>query len=156
MANTNWVTNRGAKSYGTTAVHSATNFFMGLLWADSGTVPAAIDTLAEVADLNTVTELLAATGVIEVVGGSYARQGLTSVALTEDDTNDRANLDSANATFSAVPASGSKQVYGAFLSRGTGVNGDDLVQVAIFASTLTPNGSDITVTVADFCRFVPV
>lgn len=151
MANTLWLTNLGKKSLLTTAVHGATDFYMGLLCAASGTVPAAIDTEAEIQDSDTVTNLLAFTGVVEATGGSYARQNMTSLTVTEDDTNNRANIDSANVTFSAVPGT-NNPVYGGFISRGTGVNGDTFVALFIFSSAVTPNGSDITVTVADWLR----
>jgi len=151
MANTLWLTNLGKKSLLTTATHGATDFYMGLLCASGGTVPAAIDTEAEIQDSDTITQLLAFSGVVEATGGSYARQNLTSSTVTEDDTNNRANLDFANATFTAVPGT-NNPCYGAFISRGTGVNGDTFIALAIFTTAVTPNGSDITVTISDWLR----
>jgi hypothetical protein len=124
---------------------------MGLLCAAGGTVPVAIDTEAEIQDSDTITQLLAFGGVVEATGGSYARQNLTSSTVTEDDTNNRANLDFADAVFTAVPGT-NNPCYGGFISRGTGVNGDTFVALFIFTAALTPNGSNITVTIADWLR----
>lgn len=154
MALGHFWTNRGKHRLATTNFHGATDLYMGLLQGAGG-APAGIDTAAEVADLNTVTELLAVASVDEAAGGSYARQNLASVTATEDDTNDRVNLDAANATFSAVAAGA--EIYGGFISQGTGVDGDHLVSVFILKDSgsgtgITPNGSDITATISDFAR----
>lgn len=53
-------------------------------------------------DLNTVADLLAVAGVAEVVGGAYARQNLAAITVTEDDANDRANVDAGDVAFGAV------------------------------------------------------
>lgn len=154
MALGHWFTNRGKKSVLTTAVHGSTNFYMGLLQGAGG-APAGIDTEAEIQDLNTFTELDAVTSVAEAAGGSYGRQNLTSVTVTEDDTNNRANIDAGNATFPAVAAGA--EIYGGFILRGTGVDGDDLITVFILKDSgsgtgITPNGSDIVATIADWAR----
>lgn len=151
MANTLWLTNLAKANLLTTALHSASNFYMGLLCASGGTVPAAIDTEAEIQDSDTITNLLGFSGVVEATGGSYARVNLTSSTVTEDDTNNRANCDFANATFSAVPGS-NNPTYGGFISRGSGVNGDSFIALFIFSAAVTPNGSDITVTITDWMR----
>lgn len=154
MALGHFFTNRGKTRVASTAFNGATDLYMGLLQLAGG-APVGIDTQAEINDLNTVTELLAVTNVDEATGGSYARQNLTSVTVTEDDTNDRANLDAANATFTAVAAGA--EIYGGFISQGSGVDGDHLISVFILRDTssgtgITPNGSDITATISDFAR----
>lgn len=151
MANTLWITNLAKANLLTTALHSASNFYMGLTCASGGTVPAAADTEAEMQDLDTITAFLALSGVVEATGGSYARQNLSSSTVTEDDTNNRANCDFANATFSAVPGS-NNPAWGGFISRGTGVNGDTFIAEFVFNTAVTPNGSDITVTITDWLR----
>jgi hypothetical protein len=151
MANTLWLTNLAKANLLTTALHSAANFYMGLLCAAGGTVPTAIDTEAEIQDSDTITQLLAFGSVVEATGGSYVRQNLSSSTVTEDDTNNRANCDFANATFTAVPGTNNPS-YGGFISRGTGVNGDTFVALFIFTTAVTPNGSDITVTITDWLR----
>jgi hypothetical protein len=148
-----WFTNRGKKNILTTALDGATNLRLGLLLGNgTAGAPAAIDTETEIQDLATVTALLAIANVDEP-GGSYTRQVLTSVTVTQDDTNNRANIDAANATFSAV--TGASEIYGYFISRGTGVDGDDLISVGILkdgstGTGITPNGSDITGTITDW------
>lgn len=154
MALGHFWTTKGLYKLATTNFNGATNLYMGLLQGAGG-APAGIDTAAEVANLDTVTGLLAVASVDEATGGSYARQNLTSVTATEDDTNDRVNLDAANATFTAVAAGA--EIYGGFISQGTGVDGDDLISVFILrdsgsGSGVTPNGSDITATISDFAR----
>lgn len=154
MALGHFFTNRGKYVVAHYDMNGRTDLYMGLLQGAGG-APAGIDTQGEVNDLNTVTELLAVTSVDEATGGSYARQQLTSVTATEDDTNDRVNMDAANVTFSAVAAGA--EIYGGFISRGTGVDGDDLVSVFILKDSgsgtgITPNGSDITATISDFAR----
>lgn len=154
MANTHWITNKGKEDLAKNGVQGATDLWGHLLWADSGTIPAAIDTEAEIQDVDDMATFLAMTGVIQVTGGSYAAQNLASVAAVVDDTNNRANIDAANLTFSAVAASGTKQVYGMAIARGDGDGGSDNIfwSLAIFSATVTPNGSDITVTISDFAR----
>lgn len=135
------------------------------LWDDAGasavklgllagaSVPAAIDTQAEINDLNTVAELLALTGVDEPVGGWYARASLTRTAAAEDDTNDRVNLDAANVTFTAATAG--ENIYGAFWYDATTDTNDTtrlLCGVITFASVIPTNGSDLTVTINDLVR----
>lgn len=154
MALGHWPTNVGKQSALTTAVHSSTNFYMGLLQGAGG-APAGIDTQAEVDVLTTVTGLLAVASVVEATGGSYARQNMASIAVTADQGNHRANVDAANAVFTAVAAGA--EIYGYFISRGTGVNGDILWSVGILRDSgsgagITPNGSDITATINDFAR----
>jgi hypothetical protein len=146
-----WTT-KGLYKLATTNFNGATNLYMGLLQGAGG-APLAVDTAAEIANLDTVTNLLASA--TEAAGGSYARQLLTGVTATEDDTNDRVNLDAANAVFPAVAAGA--EIYGGFISQGTGVNGDDLISVFILKDSgsgtgITPNGSDITATITDFAR----
>src|SRR5690349_601601 len=113
-----WLTNRGKllllqglwDDAGSTAVKA------GLLVGSS--VPAAIDTEAEIQDLNTVGELLALTGVDEPSSSWYTGQGssgrlnLTRTNAAEDDTNNRVNLDAANLTWTA--AATGDTLYGGF------------------------------------------
>jgi hypothetical protein len=156
MALGHFFSNRGKYVIAHYDIAGMTSLYMGLLkTATDVGAPAALDTQAEVEPLDTVTGLLALTGVTEASGGSYARVNLTSVTATEDDGNSRVNLDSANVTFTAVPAT--QFIWGGFISRGTGVNGDDLVSVFILkdsgsGTSVAANGSDITATITDFAR----
>ena len=135
----------------------ATVIRMGLL--SGAAVPAAIDTQAEINDLNTVSELLALTGVDEPAGGWYTGQGtagrlnLTRTNAAEDDTNDRVNLDASNLTWTAATAG--DNIYGAFWYDATTDTNDTtrlLMGVITFASVVPTNGSDLTLTITDLVR----
>lgn len=55
-------------------------------------------------DLNTVTDLLGVSGVTEMAGTGYTRKALTTEAVTEDDTNNRAVLDADDITWTGLDA----------------------------------------------------
>jgi hypothetical protein len=154
-----WLTNRGKL------------LLMQGLWDDAGasavklgllagaSVPAAIDTEAEVQDLNTVSELLALTGVDEPASAWYTGQGasgrmnLTRVAAAEDDTNNRVGLDASDVTYTAATAG--DNIYGAFWYDGTTDTNDTtrlLCGVILFSSVVPTNGSDLTLTISDLVR----
>jgi len=132
------------------------------LFATGGIVPGTTDlrlgllkTLAahtNVPDVNFITDMEAHADFAEVTVSGYSRQALTSEAATEDDTNDRANIDSDNATFASL-ATG-ETVVGAFLFVHTGSDATASV-IAIYDLTSTPtNGGDITIAITDFLRLV--
>lgn len=128
----------------------ATVIRMGLLKTTIGT---GADTAAEVADFNTVADLLAATGVVEAAFAGYVRKALTRTNATEDDTNDRANLDASDVVWTAAPTG--ETMVGAFYYDATTDTNDTtriLWGVAWFASGVPLNGSDFTLTIADLIR----
>lgn len=137
-------TNKAKYLYATGAiVPGTTDLRMGLL-----------KTLAahtNVADLNTVADMEAHADFAELTAGGYARQALTSEAASEDDTNDRANIDSDNVAFGAISAG--ETIVGAFIfdNAGGADSSRNLLSIHDLASTPT-NGGTITVTVADFHR----
>jgi hypothetical protein len=123
---------------------------IGLLKTAIGT---GADTAAEVADLNTVTDLLAATGVVEAAFAGYVRKSLTRTNASEDDTNDRVNMDASDLTWTAAPAG--ETIVG-FFSYDATIDTNDgtrlLISVGWFASGVPLNGSDFTLTIADLIR----
>lgn len=130
---------------------------VGLLAGAS--IPTAIDTEAEIQDLNTVGELLALTGVDEPSAGWYTgagtagRMNLSRTNAAEDDTNNRVNLDAADVTWSAATAGTS--LYGAFWYDASTDTNDTtrlLMGVILFAEVVPTNGSDITLTITDLVR----
>lgn len=128
----------------------ATALKIGLLVGTS--TPVAIDTEAEVQDLNTVGELLALTGVDEPTFGGYVRKDLSRTAGAEDDTNNRVNMDTANVTWTS--AAGPESIYGAFVYDGT-TDTNDTTRLFMSLILFTPvalNGSDLTLTVTDLYR----
>jgi hypothetical protein len=148
-----WLTNRGKLllMQGHWDDAGATVIRLGLL--AGAAIPAAIDTEAEVQDLNTVDDLLVLTGVDEPVAGWYTRKNLTRTNAAEDDTNNRVNLDAADVTWTAATAGTS--IYGAFWYDATTDTTDTtrlLMGVITFASVVPTNGSDLTLTIADLVR----
>lgn len=154
-----WLTNRGKLllMQGLWDDAGATAVRMGLL--EGAAIPAAMDTEAEVQDLNTVGELLALTGVDEPASGWYTGQGtagrlnLTRTNAAEDDTNNRVNLDAADLTWTAATAG--DDLYGAFWYDATTDTNDTtrlLCGVITFASVVPTNGSNITVAITDLIR----
>lgn len=153
MAAHHWLSNRGKLilMQGGWDDAGATIFRFGLL-AGAAT-PAAIDTEAEIQDLNTVDELLALTGVDEITVGGYARQNLSRTNAAEDDTNNRVNLDAADATFTALVAG--ETTYGFFWYDATTDTNDTtrlLMGVGEFATAIPTNGSNIVATITDLVR----
>lgn len=123
---------------------------MGLLKTSIGT---GADTAAEVADFNTVADLTAATGVVEAAFAGYVRKSLTRTNASEDDTNDRVNMDASDVTWTAAPAG--ETIVGFFWYDATTDTNDTtrlLCGVGYFASGVPTNGSDLTLTIADLVR----
>lgn len=118
-----------------------------------GTQPAAADTAVEVADLNTVNDLLVTAGATECTVGGYARQNLARSLAAEDDVNDRVNIDAADVAFGAL-ATG-QTIIGAFFYDATTDTNDTtrlLLSVDWFAAGVPTNGGAITYPIADLYR----
>lgn len=156
-----WLTNKGKflLLQGAWDDAGATAIKLGLLVGTS--IPAAIDTEAEIQDLNTVGELLALTGVDEPSSGWYTGAGvagrinLSRTNVAEDDTNNRANLDTANVTYTSATLGDT--IYGAFWYDGTTDTNDTtrlLMGVILFATPVPTNGSDFQLTINDLVRGV--
>jgi hypothetical protein len=151
-----WISNRGKLFYlqGGWDDAGATAVRLGLIVGSS--VPAAMDTEAEVQDLNTVAELLALTGVDEPTGGWYSRQNLSRTNAAEDDTNNRVNLDAADVTFTAAAVNGGEtHACGVFVYDATTDTNDTTRQLLDVITLTTPvafNGSNLTLAIADLLR----
>ena len=156
MAATHYLTNRGKLllGQGTWDDSAAGAIKMGLLSNGTGTVPVAIDTEAEIQDAATVTALLALANEECAVSG-YARQALTRTNATQDDVNNRANLDASDVTFTTLAAG--TTIYGGFLYDATTDTNDgtrQLLSVFTLATAIPTNGSNVTITIADAYRLV--
>jgi hypothetical protein len=153
MATGHWITAKGAQflMQGGWDDVAGTNIKMGLL---VGSQPATLDTLAEVSNLDFVSSLLALATECSV--GGYARQNLTRSNATEDDTNDRSNLDAADVAFGALAAG--QTLFGSFTyDEGGGTDASrTLISVDWWTASVPTNGGTITVTIADHYRAVPV
>jgi len=103
-----------------------------------------------VPDLDTVAGMEAHADFAELTASGYGRVAQTGEAATEDDVNDRVNIDSDNVSFSAISAG--ETIIGAFIFVHTGSDATASL-IGIYDLTSTPtNGSTVTVTVADFAR----
>ena len=154
-----WLTNRGKLllMQGAWDDAGATAIKIGLL--EGAAIPTAIDTEAEIQDLNTVAELLALTGVDEPASAWYTGAGtagrinLSRTNAAEDDTNNRVNLDAANVVYSSATLG--DDLYGAFWYDGTVDTNDTtrlLCGLILFATVVPTNGSDFTLNIADLVR----
>lgn len=154
-----WLTNRGKllliqglwDDAGSTAVK------LGLL--EGASIPTAIDTEAEIQDLNTVGELLALTGVDEPASAWYTGQGasgrknLSRTNAAEDDTNNRVNMVAADVVYTSATVG--DDIYGAFWYDGTTDTNDTtrlLCGLILFSSVIPTNGSDLTLDISDLIR----
>ena len=116
-------------------------------------IPASIDTQAEIDDLNFVSELLAASGVAEADFTNYARTALSRTNAAEDDTNNRVGLDAADVTINSAGGASNNTLHGGFIYQtGASDAARPLISVFHFASTITTNGSNLTLTIADLFR----
>lgn len=106
---------------------------------------AAADTQAEVADLNTMNDLIVTAGCTECDFTNYARKNLSRTAWAEDDANDRVNAVAALITWgSAGGASNNTIVGAAFYDATTDTNDTtrQLISVDWYAASITTNGGD--------------
>ena len=116
-----------------------------------------IESDATLRDVDTVTALVAG-ATNEVTNSGYARKTLTDadiVAFSPDDTNDRADVDIPDQTWTGVAAGdGWNDVVIAYDSDTTGGTDANIVPIALLDFVLTPDGSDITMQVnaAGFAR----
>ncbi|MEN0069420.1 MAG: hypothetical protein AAGC63_00285, partial [Propionicimonas sp.] len=130
---------------------------VGLLAGSS--IPAAMDTEAEIQDLATVDALLALTGVDEPTAswytgaGTAGRLNLSRTNATQDDTNNRVNMDAANLTWSAAAVG--TTIYGAFVYDATTDTSDttrQLISVITLPTPIPTNGSDLVLQINDLFR----
>lgn len=141
-----WIMNRGKLliAQGDWDDAGGSDYLVGLL--DGAAVPAAMDTEAEVQDLNFVSELLALTGVDELTVSGYSRQALTRAAVTEDDSGNRAVLDASDVTFSSLALGGN--IYGGFIYKtGASDAARALFSVFTLSSVIPTNGSDFVLSI---------
>jgi len=156
MATGHWITAKGAQflMQGGWDDVAASNIKMGLLQSPQ---PAALDTLVENSNINFITDLIS-TGAVECTATGYARTSMTRVNATEDDTNDRSNLDASDVSFGALGGAVNNTIVGTFTyDEGAGTDGTRLViSIDWWATGVPTNGGTFTVTIADHYRAVPV
>jgi hypothetical protein len=132
--------------------NGASTIRMGLIRV---TAPASVDTAAEIADLNTVNDLLVTNSATEANFTNYVRKNLSRTNASEDDGNDRVNLDAADVVWTDAGGASNNTLYGAFFYDATTDTDDTtrlLISVDWFASSITTNGGDLTYAIADLYR----
>lgn len=111
---------------------------------------------ATLKDLDTFAQVESDGNTAEITNSGYARKVLTdasSITVTTDDTNDRTAVDLPDQTFTAV-ASGTAitdAVVG-YDNDTTGGTDANIVPMTQHDTAITPDGSDITLGIADIFR----
>lgn len=152
MATGHWLTNRGKLllMQGQWDDAGATLIRIGLCKVQA----AAHDTAAEVADLNTVGDLVAG-GSTECDFTNYARANLARTNAAEDDANDRVNMDASDVTWTSAGGATNNTVVGSFFYDATTDTNDTtrlLISTDWFAASITTNGGNLTYAIADLYR----
>ncbi|MFD8254679.1 hypothetical protein [Streptomyces werraensis] len=83
---------------------------------------------------------------------TMGRKTLATVTATVDDTNDRVNLDAADVTWTAATGNAIGAVVICYDPDTTGGTDADLIPLTKHDVTMTPDGSDFTLTISDFAR----
>lgn len=93
-------------------------------------------------------------GATELTTNGWNRKTLTSTdlgAMTVDNTNDRMPLDLADQTWTAVTSGASTDIVICYSSVTSPTNAQ-MVPLTLHDFAITPDGSDVTATIADFYR----
>lgn len=83
---------------------------------------------------------------------TMGRKTLTSVTATVDDTNDRVNMDAADVTWTAASGNAIGAVVICYDPDTTTGTDADLIPLTKHDVSMTPDGSDFTLTISDFAR----
>lgn len=83
---------------------------------------------------------------------TMGRKTLASVTSAVDDTNDRWNIDAADVTWTAATGNAISAVVICYDPDTTGGTDADLIPLTKHDVSMTPDGSDFTLTIADFVR----
>lgn len=115
-----------------------------------------LESHATLIDYDTVAAILAAAN-DEATNTNYARKVLTNAdlaALAVDDSNNRFPLDAPDQTWTSVAAAGGAwgALVWAYDADTTGGSDSDLVPLTVHDFAITPDGTNIVVTIADFFR----
>jgi len=148
-----YATNRGKLLIAQGAWDDDTAALIRIGLFSGASVPVGIDTQAEVNPLNFVSDALAIGSVVEATFTNYARASLTRSNAAEDDGNNRVNLDAADVVFSSAGGGVNNTLWGGFVFRFVTNDADSpLLSVFVFGSTITTNGSNLTLSIADLYR----
>jgi len=118
------------------------------LGAFTGTAPSQ----SAIQDYNFISDLEAASGVNEAAASGYARVSTGTIAISEDDTNNRVNITmnggAAVTLGTSVAAGETWTMVACFDNAGGADTSRELIFVDVLASGLATNGSNITYTPA--------
>lgn len=153
MATGHWFSNRGKLliAQGQWDDAAATILRVGLL---SVSQPVGLDTAAEVADIDTVAGMVTA-GATICTATNYVAKNLSRTNATEDDTNDRVNMDAADVVWTALGGATNNTLYGLYVYDATTDTNDTtrlLMSIDWYVTPITTNGGDFTYAIADLYR----
>ncbi|MFB7776922.1 hypothetical protein [Streptomyces bauhiniae] len=83
---------------------------------------------------------------------TLGRKTLTGVTVTVDNTNDRVNLDCADVTWTATAGAAIGAVVICYDGDTTAGTDADIIPLTKHDVSMTPDGSDFTLTISDFAR----
>ncbi|MFF9312150.1 hypothetical protein ACF1BS_14690 [Streptomyces sp. NPDC014748] len=83
---------------------------------------------------------------------TMGRKTLTGVTVTVDDTNDRVNMDAADVTWTAATGNAIGAVVICYVPDTTSPSDAAAIPLTKHDVTMTPDGSDFTLTISDFAR----
>ncbi len=104
---------------------------------------------ATLKDYDDVAALLAGTTNEQTTAG---RKTVTSVSVTVDDTNNRVDIDIADQTWTGLTGNAIGALLIAYDPDTTGGTDSSLIPLTKHDWTITPDGSDVTATIANFYR----
>lgn len=135
------VYNRGLFEIGNLAVASAD--LRGLILAGAS-IPAGLTDTSSF-DLNFVSDVLAVSGAVEAAASGYARADLAGISLTEDDTDNRAELTWTNPSWSSVAIGETWRAFVLFRQVGAD-SANPVWGIDVFGTPIPTNGSNISYT----------
>ncbi|TDD88373.1 hypothetical protein [Actinomadura rubrisoli] len=104
---------------------------------------------ATMRDYDTLSDLLAGASNEQTTMG---RKTLASVTVTVNDTNDRVDIDAADVTWTGATGNAISALVICYDPDTTGGTDADLIPLTKHDFAITPDGSDVVATIADFFR----
>jgi hypothetical protein len=148
-----YVSNRGKLLLAQGAWDDDTAALIRIGLCSGASVPATVDTQIEINPLNFVSDFLALGSVVEANFTNYARQNLTRTPASEDDGNNRINLDASDVVIANAGGAVNNTLWGGFVFEFiTNDAASPFISLFTFASTITTNGSNLTFAIADLYR----
>ena len=111
-------------------------------------------TEATILDADTVAAVEAVANVTERTTGGWVRKTLAAadVTVTTNDTSDRTEVDASDQTWTAVTAGAVTHLLICYDADNTAGTDTDLIPLTWHDFAITPDGSDVVATIADFFR----